>query len=55
MSNLREAAQRALEALMNSRPVAFEEDAVKLVRAHQEAIAALRAALAEPVQERSQP
>jgi len=51
MSNLREAAQRALEALMNSRPVAFEEDAVKLVRAHQEAIAALRAALAEPVQE----
>ena len=49
MTTLREAAQQALEALENSRPVAFEdEEAVKLVRAHQGAITALRAALAEP-------
>jgi hypothetical protein len=45
--NLREAAQQALEALEEAHPKPYNED----VRAHYEAITALRTALAEPEQE----
>lgn len=44
MSTLREAAQQALEALESAHPKPYNED----VRAHYEAITALRAALAQP-------
>jgi hypothetical protein len=47
MTTLREAAQQALEALENSHPKPYNED----VRAHYEAITALRAALEQPEQE----
>jgi hypothetical protein len=51
MSDLRAAAQQALKALEQSRPLASEDDFVLLVRQHQQAITALRAALAQQEQE----
>jgi len=43
----RKAMQMALDALEQSRPLTSEDDFVLLVRQHQEAISALRAALGE--------
>ena len=47
MTTLREAAQQALEALEKAHPKPYNED----IRAHVEAIVALRAALEQPEQE----
>jgi hypothetical protein len=47
-NNLRTASQQALEALQASRPLATEDDCVEKVKAHEAAITALRAALAQP-------
>ena len=54
MNPLREAAQQALEALLNSRPLATEDDFAIKVRKHSEAITALKAALAQEQAEPAQ-
>jgi hypothetical protein len=46
-SNLLNVMQQALDALEQSRPLTSEDDFVLLVRQHQQAIIALRAALGE--------